>query len=194
MGADTRSTAGSTVADKNCEKIHYIAPNIYCCGAGTAADTENVTGPVLFAELHCLDRCQCAMLYLLRLNICRDDSFTLGAASLWHREGIPSRDSTDTAEVTFVQVSGSCQRCSGAWWRRPEWTSLVHCKNPSPAHRHVLLLFSKGMSFMPYQMLMKWLPLHRCIHMAQQIVCHTARWVLGPSMPWLFLRLVTRRT
>ena len=22
------------------EKIHYIAPNIYCCGAGTAADTE----------------------------------------------------------------------------------------------------------------------------------------------------------
>ena len=42
LGADTRSTAGTTVADKNCEKIHYIAPNIYCCGAGTAADTENV--------------------------------------------------------------------------------------------------------------------------------------------------------
>ena len=44
LGADTRSTSGSTVADKNCEKIHFIAPNIYCCGAGTAADTENVTG------------------------------------------------------------------------------------------------------------------------------------------------------
>ena len=44
LGADTRSTSGNTVADKNCEKIHYIAPNIYCCGAGTAADTENVTG------------------------------------------------------------------------------------------------------------------------------------------------------
>ena len=43
LGADTRSTAGTTVADKNCEKIHYIAPNVYCCGAGTAADTENVT-------------------------------------------------------------------------------------------------------------------------------------------------------
>lgn len=43
LGADTRSTSGSTVADKNCEKIHYIAPNIYCCGAGTAADTEAVT-------------------------------------------------------------------------------------------------------------------------------------------------------
>lgn len=46
LGADTRSTAGSTVADKNCEKIHFIAPNIYCCGAGTAADTENVTGMI----------------------------------------------------------------------------------------------------------------------------------------------------
>ena len=43
LGADTRSTNGETVADKNCEKIHYIAPNIYCCGAGTAADTEAVT-------------------------------------------------------------------------------------------------------------------------------------------------------
>jgi 20S proteasome subunit beta 2 len=31
------------VCDKNCEKIHYIAPNIYCCGAGTAADTEKTT-------------------------------------------------------------------------------------------------------------------------------------------------------
>ena len=46
LGADTRSTAGETVADKNCEKIHYIAPNIWCCGAGTAADTENVTAMV----------------------------------------------------------------------------------------------------------------------------------------------------
>lgn len=43
LGADTRSTAGTVVADKNCEKIHYIADNIYCCGAGTAADTEHVT-------------------------------------------------------------------------------------------------------------------------------------------------------
>ncbi|XP_063932597.1 proteasome subunit beta type-7-like [Zophobas morio] len=43
LGADTRATDDTTVADKNCEKIHYLAPNIYCCGAGTAADTENVT-------------------------------------------------------------------------------------------------------------------------------------------------------
>ncbi|KAL0286794.1 UNVERIFIED_CONTAM: Proteasome subunit beta type-7-A [Sesamum radiatum] len=42
----TRATEGQIVADKNCEKIHYMAPNIYCCGAGTAADTEAVTDMV----------------------------------------------------------------------------------------------------------------------------------------------------
>ncbi|KAI3654316.1 hypothetical protein MP228_001035 [Amoeboaphelidium protococcarum] len=43
LGADTRATEGNIVADKNCEKIHYLAPNMYCCGAGTAADTEMTT-------------------------------------------------------------------------------------------------------------------------------------------------------
>lgn len=43
LGADTRATEGNVVADKNCSKIHYIASNIYCCGAGTAADTEATT-------------------------------------------------------------------------------------------------------------------------------------------------------
>jgi 20S proteasome subunit beta 2 len=43
LGADTRATGGSEVMDKNCEKIHYLAPNIWCCGAGTAADTEKTT-------------------------------------------------------------------------------------------------------------------------------------------------------
>lgn len=39
LGADTRATSGPIVEDKNCEKIDYLAPNMYCCGAGTAADT-----------------------------------------------------------------------------------------------------------------------------------------------------------
>ncbi|XP_072531591.1 proteasome 20S subunit beta 13a isoform X2 [Salminus brasiliensis] len=43
LGADTRATSSEVVADKICAKIHYIAPNIYCCGAGTAADTEKST-------------------------------------------------------------------------------------------------------------------------------------------------------
>ncbi|XP_034016118.1 proteasome 20S subunit beta 13a [Thalassophryne amazonica] len=43
LGADTRATSSEVVADKACAKIHYISPNIYCCGAGTAADTEKTT-------------------------------------------------------------------------------------------------------------------------------------------------------
>lgn len=56
LGADTRATEGSIVAVKNCEKIHYIAKNMYCCGAGTAADTEYVTRMVASdIELHRLE-------------------------------------------------------------------------------------------------------------------------------------------
>jgi 20S proteasome subunit beta 2 len=42
IAADTRATAGTIVVEKNCEKIHYVAPNIWACGAGTAADTQFV--------------------------------------------------------------------------------------------------------------------------------------------------------
>ncbi|ENN71964.1 proteasome subunit beta type-7 [Dendroctonus ponderosae] len=56
LGADTRATEDTTVADKNCEKIHYLAPNMYCCGAGTAADTEMTTQMVSSQlELHRLN-------------------------------------------------------------------------------------------------------------------------------------------
>ncbi|RXG73929.1 Proteasome subunit beta type-7 [Armadillidium vulgare] len=43
LGADTRATSDNIVADKNCSKIHYMQPNMYCCGAGTAADLELTT-------------------------------------------------------------------------------------------------------------------------------------------------------
>jgi 20S proteasome alpha/beta subunit len=41
LAADTRATAGF-IAEKNCSKIHYVAPNIRSCGAGTAADLQYV--------------------------------------------------------------------------------------------------------------------------------------------------------
>ncbi|KAJ8367033.1 hypothetical protein AAFF_G00333700 [Aldrovandia affinis] len=55
LGADTRATDDMVVADKNCMKIHYIAPKIYCCGAGVAADAE-VTTQMMSSnvELHAL--------------------------------------------------------------------------------------------------------------------------------------------
>ncbi|XP_062968096.1 proteasome subunit beta type-10 isoform X3 [Cynocephalus volans] len=55
LGADTRATNDSVVADKSCEKIHFIAPKIYCCGAGVAADAEMTTRMVASnMELHAL--------------------------------------------------------------------------------------------------------------------------------------------
>jgi len=43
MGSDNRATAGDIIADKSCMKVHYMAPNIYCCGSGTSADCDQVT-------------------------------------------------------------------------------------------------------------------------------------------------------
>lgn len=55
LGADTRATEDTIIADKNCSKIHFLAPNIYCCGAGTAADTEYTTKMISSQlELHSL--------------------------------------------------------------------------------------------------------------------------------------------
>ncbi|KAI9890607.1 MAG: proteasome core particle subunit beta 2 [Vezdaea aestivalis] len=55
IAADTRATSGPIVADKNCEKLHYISPSIWCAGAGTAADTEFTTALISSQlELHAL--------------------------------------------------------------------------------------------------------------------------------------------
>uniref|UniRef100_A0A2H8TGB6 Proteasome subunit beta type-7 n=1 Tax=Melanaphis sacchari TaxID=742174 RepID=A0A2H8TGB6_9HEMI len=43
LAADTRATSDTIVMEKNCEKIHYIGKYMHCCGAGTAADTMQVT-------------------------------------------------------------------------------------------------------------------------------------------------------
>lgn len=42
MGADSRATAGHLVADKHCLKIHKLTDSIFACGAGTAADLNQV--------------------------------------------------------------------------------------------------------------------------------------------------------
>jgi len=73
LGADTRATGGTEVADKNCEKIHYLAPNIYCCGAGTAADTEKTTELIA------------SQLELLRLNTGGTQSRIVTACTLLKR-------------------------------------------------------------------------------------------------------------
>jgi len=56
LGADTRATGGDIVSDKNCRKIHQMAPNMMCCGAGTAADCDKTTDTMASQlELHRLN-------------------------------------------------------------------------------------------------------------------------------------------
>ncbi|ETE62300.1 Proteasome subunit beta type-7, partial [Ophiophagus hannah] len=43
LGADTRATEGMVVADKNCSKIHFIAPNIYIYPHGSTDKLPYVT-------------------------------------------------------------------------------------------------------------------------------------------------------
>lgn len=53
LAADTRATAGEVIADKNADKLHYLAANVYTAGAGTAADLEHATGLISSqVELH----------------------------------------------------------------------------------------------------------------------------------------------
>ena len=68
LAADTRATGGSIVGDKNCEKIHNLAPNIFCCGAGTAADCDHVTGKIINTRT--------ALNTGLNQLFCRDDQET----------------------------------------------------------------------------------------------------------------------
>ena len=48
LAADTRATDGTTVADSNCEKLHQLARNVWCAGAGTSGDVEAMVRSVKF--------------------------------------------------------------------------------------------------------------------------------------------------
>lgn len=43
LGADTRSTGGPLVVDKEKLKIHQVSARIFCCAAGTSADCDKIT-------------------------------------------------------------------------------------------------------------------------------------------------------
>ena len=87
LGADTRATAGTIVADKNCDKIHHISSNIQCCGAGTAADTEcnkthsiqNGTSPASYPKTSsCVHRC-----YTVKTNVIQVSRPSRGSFGSW---------------------------------------------------------------------------------------------------------------
>lgn len=58
LAADTRATQESWVADKVAQKLHPLARNAWCAGAGTSADLEALTRLCLFHSA--LDQLQCS--------------------------------------------------------------------------------------------------------------------------------------
>nr|GEY47356.1 proteasome subunit beta type-7-B-like [Tanacetum cinerariifolium] len=109
LGADTRATEGPIVADKNCEKIHYMAPNIYCCGAGTAADTEAVTDNISSQlKLHRYHTGResrvVTALTLLKSHLFRYQGHVSAALVLEYREGLTRQEGIDL--VTKAICSG----------------------------------------------------------------------------------------
>ena len=101
LGADTRATEGPIVADKNCEKIHYIADNIYCCGAGTAADTQvtNRTPRSVYMSYVCRD------LDIYGYISFRVDQLAIGAPSHEYRSSAARCDRVPDAQADALQVS-----------------------------------------------------------------------------------------
>merc|ERR1712070_969286 len=123
LGADTRATGDTTVVDKNCEKIHKIADNIYCCGAGTAADTQQVTDMIS------------SQLELHRMQTGRQSRVSTSLAMLkqmlfrclivvWrpHLSGVAE------------QIPGASQCGTRAGWCGPEGATHLHCV-PAWLHR-----------------------------------------------------------
>ncbi len=51
IAADTRATESTVVADKRCEKVHQLAQNVWCCGAGTSGDLDALTRRVRYTFL-----------------------------------------------------------------------------------------------------------------------------------------------
>ncbi|KAL6076240.1 Proteasome subunit beta type-7 [Balamuthia mandrillaris] len=143
LGADTRATEGPIVCDKNCEKIHYIASNIYCCGAGTSADTENSTALVSSQlKLHSLNTRKEAKvvtaLTLLKRMLFRYQGHVSAALVLGgvdntgpHLHTVYPHGSTDTLPfVTMGSGSLAAMAIFEAGWRpnmeKEEAVELVH--------------------------------------------------------------------
>lgn len=125
--AMNRATSDTTVFEKYCEKIHYIAPNIYCCGAGTAADTEHTTAMIASKlELHRLDTVRWIFLKSELGSACLKSNLT--ALPWTHLPGTTkqSYDLLDNAEKASFPIPRIRISCPGARRGRSEWTAPVH--------------------------------------------------------------------
>eukprot|EP01088_Endostelium_zonatum_P004294 TRINITY_DN15512_c0_g1_i1.p1 TRINITY_DN15512_c0_g1~~TRINITY_DN15512_c0_g1_i1.p1 ORF type:complete len:237 (-),score=41.12 TRINITY_DN15512_c0_g1_i1:40-750(-) len=56
IGADSRTTTGSYIANRTTDKLTQVADNVYCCRSGSAADTQAIADYVRwYLNLHSLE-------------------------------------------------------------------------------------------------------------------------------------------
>ena len=72
LAADTRATSGHIIVVKRTRKLHRLAPNIVCAGAGTSADCDKVTDMIASEiELHRLSTGKEVPVCVARTKICQ---------------------------------------------------------------------------------------------------------------------------
>lgn len=56
MGADSRTTTGSYIANRVSDKITPVTPRVYCCRSGSAADTQIISDYVrYYVSMHSVE-------------------------------------------------------------------------------------------------------------------------------------------
>ncbi len=116
LAADTRSTSGSIVMDKEKHKVHPIGPRIFACAAGTSADCEQLTRNT--AHKLALNRIEYSL-------INNDNNFvmTVKSAQIYLQKLLNSKVNSGTRSPSAVFLVGGIDNIDGA--------SLYHIESTS---------------------------------------------------------------
>lgn len=107
MGADSRTSTGSYIANRVSDKITSVADNIYCCRSGSAADTQAVSDYVrTYLNAHTIEigeNARVATAANLFKTICYDNKDRLLAGII-----CAGYDDVDGGSVYSINLGGSC--------------------------------------------------------------------------------------
>lgn len=107
MGADSRTSTGSYVANRVSDKITPVADNVYCCRSGSAADTQAISDYVrTYLAQHEIEVGKPARVKTaatLFQKICYDNKANLLAGII-----CAGYDEVDGGSVYSINLGGSC--------------------------------------------------------------------------------------
>ncbi|XP_002155191.1 proteasome subunit beta type-6 [Hydra vulgaris] len=109
VGADSRTTSGSYVANRVTDKLTPVTDNIFCCRSGSAADTQAIADQVRYElDMHMAESGRQALVKTaanLFRNVCyeRRDSASAGII-------VAGWDEREGGQVYSVPIGGMCLR------------------------------------------------------------------------------------